>query len=91
MTLLSKDEIAAGLPGDWRHEADALVLDRELADFDAAMAFANGVADVAREADHHPDILIHGYRKVRLTVSTHSEGGVTARDLALAGAVDGLG
>lgn len=90
MTLLSREEIAAGLPGEWRHEGDALVLDRTLADFDAAMAYAGRVADSAREADHHPDILIHGYNRVRLTVSTHSEGGITARDLALARAVDGL-
>mgnify|MGYP000925941078 CR=1 FL=1 len=45
MTLLSREEIAAGLPGHWGHEGDALVLDRTLADFDAAMAFAVAVAD----------------------------------------------
>ncbi len=91
MTLLSREEIAAGLPADWRHEGDALVLDRTLADFDAAMAFAVAVADIARQADHHPDILVHRYNRVRLTVSTHSEGGITERDLALARAVDALG
>jgi len=91
MTLLSREEIAAGLPGAWRHEGDQLVLDRTLSDFDAAMAFADAVAGVAREADHNPDILVHGYNNVRLTVSTHAEGGITERDLALARSVESLG
>ena len=45
---------------------------------------------VAEAADHHPDILVHGWNKVRLTLSTHSEGGVTAADLALAEQLDAL-
>lgn len=90
MTLLTDEEIAAGLPGAWRHEGGALVLDRRLEDFEAAMAFANAVAALAQEADHHPDILVHGWNNVRLTASTHSEGGITGRDLALAAAVKGL-
>ena len=55
------------------------------------MAFVNRVADVAQEADHHPDILIHGWNKVRLTLSTHPEGGLTDKDHALARAIDELG
>jgi len=90
MTLLTDEEITAGLPGDWRHAGDALVLDRTLDDFEAAMAFANAVAAAAQAADHHPDLLIHGWNRVRLTVSTHSEGGITAKDLALAAAVEAL-
>jgi len=90
MTLLTDEEIAAGLPGDWRHKDGALVLDRTLDDFAAAMAFANAVAAAAQAADHHPDLLIHGWNRVRLTVSTHSEGGITAKDLELAATVDAL-
>jgi 4a-hydroxytetrahydrobiopterin dehydratase len=41
-------------------------------------------------SNHHPDILIHGWNKVRLTLSTHSESGVTAADLALAQRIDTL-
>jgi 4a-hydroxytetrahydrobiopterin dehydratase len=52
------------------------------------MAFVNHVAEVAEEADHHPDILVHGWNKVRLTLSTHSEGGLTDADHALAARID---
>ncbi len=62
--------------------------DLQVADFAAAMAFANRVAEAAEAADHHPDILVHGWNKVRLTLSTHSEGGITAADLALAETID---
>jgi len=62
-----------------------------LKDFAAAMAFVNQVAEMAEGANHHPDILIHGWNKVRLTLSTHSEGKVTQADHDLAAGIDGLG
>ena len=74
----------------WTQEDNALVRDFELKDFAGAMAFANDVARLAEEANHHPDILVHGYNKVRLTLSTHSEGGVTEKDHALAERIDSL-
>ena len=74
----------------WTQDGDALVRDFELRDFAGAMAFVNEVAGLAEEADHHPDILIHGWNKVRLTLSTHSEGGVTDKDHALAERIDRL-
>jgi 4a-hydroxytetrahydrobiopterin dehydratase len=55
------------------------------------MSFANRVAEVAEELDHHPDILVHGWNRVRLSVTTHSEGGLTAGDFELARRVDALG
>ncbi len=91
MPLLSDDEISVGLEdGDWRREGDAIVRDLRFADFAAAIAFVERVAEVAEDANHHPDILVHGWNKVRLTLSTHSEGGVTAADLALAERLDTL-
>jgi 4a-hydroxytetrahydrobiopterin dehydratase len=75
---------------EWRPEGDAIVRDLEFDDFAAAMAFVNRVADAAEAADHHPDILVHGWNKVRLTLSTHSEGGVTDADHELARVIDGL-
>jgi 4a-hydroxytetrahydrobiopterin dehydratase len=62
----------------------------ELADFAAAIAFVNRVAEVAEAANHHPDIELHGWNKVRLRLSTHSEGGVTAADLDMARRIDAL-
>ncbi len=82
------DERLAG--GDWRREDDAIVRDVQLDGFKAAMALANRVAGAADEADHHPDILIHDYKHVRLTLSTHSAGGITDNDFALAETIDGL-
>jgi 4a-hydroxytetrahydrobiopterin dehydratase len=91
MALLSYAEIDERLAGsEWRREGDTIVRDIETGGFKAAMALANGVADAANEANHHPDILIHGYKHVRLTLSTHSEGGISEHDIALAQTIDAL-
>lgn len=58
-------------------------------DFKEAMAFVNEVAHVAETRNHHPDILIQ-YNRVKLTLSTHDEGGVTEKDLAMARECDAL-
>jgi 4a-hydroxytetrahydrobiopterin dehydratase len=76
--------------GDWTHEDDALVRDYDFKDFTTAMWFVNRVAELAEERNHHPDILVHGWNKVRLTLSTHTAGGVTEADHALAAAIDDL-
>lgn len=90
-TRLSDQEVDERLAGaDWRREQGSIVLDVECGGFRAAMALANAVAEAADAVNHHPDILVHGYRHVRLTLSTHSVGGITDSDLALAGTIDGL-
>jgi len=92
MALLSDEQVATGLEGgEWRREGAAIVREWRFADFAAAIAFVERVAEVAEAANHHPDILVHGWNKVRLTLSTHSEGGITAADLALARRLDGVG
>jgi 4a-hydroxytetrahydrobiopterin dehydratase len=91
MPLLSDEQVTAGLEGgDWRREGDAIVREWRFADFAGAIAFVERVAEVAEAAHHHPDILVHGWNKVRLTLSTHSEGGITAADFALAERIDAL-
>jgi 4a-hydroxytetrahydrobiopterin dehydratase len=75
---------------DWQMQDDALVRNYDFPDFKAAMWFANRVADLAEERNHHPDILVHGWNKVRLTLSTHDAGGLTEADHALAAAIDDL-
>jgi len=74
----------------WREENESLIRDYEFKDFAAAMAFVNQVADAAEEANHHPDILVHGWNKVRLTLTTHSEGKLTDNDHAMAGRIDAI-
>jgi 4a-hydroxytetrahydrobiopterin dehydratase len=91
MARLSDGEIEQRLAGgDWRREGDTIVRDIELGGFTAAMELANQVADAANEANHHPDILVHDYKHVRLTLSTHSAGGITENDFALAATIDEL-
>jgi len=76
------------MTGVWSQRPDALERDFEFDDFAGALAFVNRVAAIAEEDNHHPDILVHGWNKVRLTLSTHSEGGLTDADHALARRID---
>jgi 4a-hydroxytetrahydrobiopterin dehydratase len=78
-------------PSDqWRQEGESLVRDLEFDDFRAAMAFVNSVAEAAEEANHHPDIAVHDWNQVRLAFTTHSEGGLTDADRAMAERIDAL-
>ena len=92
MALLGEEDLNAALTErpDWSHDGDAITREFELPDFAAAIALINEVAAAAEEADHHPDIDLHGWNKVRFTLSTHSEGGLTSNDFALAGTIDAL-
>ena len=84
------DERLAALGGGWRQEGQSIVRDLECADFAAAIALVDRIAQAAEAADHHPDILIHGYKRLRITLSTHAAGGITERDFALATTIQEL-
>ena len=71
----------------WKREGDAIAKTFKLPSFREAVAFVGRVAQVADAADHHPDILIR-YRRVTLTYSTHSEGGLTQKDFDGAAAAE---
>jgi 4a-hydroxytetrahydrobiopterin dehydratase len=89
--VLPADEVRARIAGgEWRLEREAIERDLRFDDFASAMAFVTRVADAAERANHHPDILVHGWNRVRLTLSTHSAGGVTEADLAMAVSFDAL-
>ena len=91
MARLDDSEVDERLASmQWRRDGDTIVRDVECKGFHSAMALANAVADAANEANHHPDIYIHDYKHVRLTLSTHSAGGVTENDFGLAATIDGL-
>src|SRR5688572_2627367 len=75
---------------EWRVKGKRLVREGPLADFDAAMAFLAHVAELASRADHHPDVHLTDYRKVRIELWSHDAGGLTVRDLSLAEEIDGL-
>jgi 4a-hydroxytetrahydrobiopterin dehydratase len=91
VTLLTDAEIDTRLATvEWRREGAAIAREWKLDDFAAAIAFVNRVADAAQDANHHPDILLHGWNKVRLELSTHSEGGLTQADFDMAARIDAL-
>jgi 4a-hydroxytetrahydrobiopterin dehydratase len=84
------DEHLASVEGWRRGDGSEIEREREFPDFAAAIEFIDRVAELAEAANHHPDILLHGWNKVRLTLSTHSQGGLTEADFALARQLDGL-
>jgi 4a-hydroxytetrahydrobiopterin dehydratase len=89
--LLNDDQIGERLAGsDWKRDGETIVRDWKFKDFKEAMAFVNRVADAAEEANHHPDILVHGWNKVRLVLTNHSAGGLTEPDFEMAERFDRL-
>jgi 4a-hydroxytetrahydrobiopterin dehydratase len=90
--VLTQDDVDGELAQQslhWTREGDVLVTTVTLHDFAAALAFVNAVGAAAEAANHHPDIDIR-WNKVRLALTTHSSGGITLLDLALARVVDRL-
>ena len=91
MATMSDTEVKAALadlPG-WELVGADIVKEYKFADFVAAIAFVNELAERAEAANHHPDIDIR-WNKVRLALSTHSEGGLTRNDFALAAEIESL-
>lgn len=86
MSLLSKDAIEHLLKDvkNWIYSNYQLEKVFSFKDFIDASSFVTSVGLEAEKMDHHPDILIHSWNKVKITVSTHSEGGVTEKDFQLA-------
>lgn len=76
------------LPG-WASSGKAIAKEFRFRNFDVTMAFVNAVADIARQANHHPDLEV-GYDRVRVAYTTHSVGGLTERDFASATQVEQL-
>jgi 4a-hydroxytetrahydrobiopterin dehydratase len=89
MPKLSQAEISERMKSlkGWTLEGDAIKKQFTFKDFMDAIAFLNRLAPEAEKADHHPDILIN-YKRVTLTYSTHSEGGLTEKDFAGATTAD---
>ena len=91
MARLDENEIEgrlAELPG-WAHAGGAITRDFACGDFAGSVDFVNRIAPVAEEVNHHPDVAI-SWSTVTLTISTHSEGGLTDADFELARRIDGL-
>jgi len=91
MGLLTEDEITAALAKarGWERAGNEITRTVKLGDFKDAMLYVGAVAHLAQTANHHPDIAI-SWNKVTLTLSTHSAGGLTEADFALATAISAL-
>ena len=91
MSKLLQTEVGQRLKSlsGWTLDGDAIKKQYTFGGFPEAMAFVNRLAPEAEAADHHPDILI-SYKRVTLTYSTHSEGGLTAKDFDGAAMADRL-
>lgn len=85
-------EAALGSLSGWRYDAaaDAITREFKFKDFSEAFGFMTRVALLAQAADHHPE-WSNVYNKVTITLSTHAAGGLTEKDVKLAGEIDGLG
>jgi 4a-hydroxytetrahydrobiopterin dehydratase len=91
MAPLSDSEIEARLaehPG-WSREGQAIVKSFKRGDFMGSVHFVNALAKPAEEMNHHPDLAI-SWDEVTISLSTHSEGGITAADFELAAKIDAL-
>ena len=86
----ARDGLAATLPG-WRvlEGRDAIARDFKFKDFSAAWGFMARVALLAERHDHHPE-WSNAYNRVSITLTTHDARGLSARDIALAQAVDAV-
>lgn len=90
LTEAERDALLAELPG-WALRPDGLAIERsfEFADFNAAFGFMTRVALYADKADHHPE-WFNVYNRVRITLTTHDAGGLSARDAAMARWIEGV-
>jgi 4a-hydroxytetrahydrobiopterin dehydratase len=88
LTASDVDQKMKSLNG-WTRDGDAIRKQYTFAGFPEAVSFVDRLAPEAEKADHHPDILIN-YKRVTLTYSTHSEGGLTPKDFAGAATADRL-
>jgi 4a-hydroxytetrahydrobiopterin dehydratase len=91
MARLSDEEIEQRLSDldGWERAGDAIERTFELDDFKGSVGFVNALTPAAEEMNHHPDLAI-SWNKVTVTITSHSEGGLTANDFELAGRIASL-
>ena len=94
MPKLPENEIMAALMGfeEWKYdtERDMLVMECEFENFLKAIEFINRVAKIAESLNHHPDITVHGWNKVRIATMSHDLNAITERDVALVNEIQKL-
>ena len=91
MARLSEEQIdeELGKVDGWRRDGDEIVKEFDRGDFAGSVDFVNAIAPRAEDMNHHPDIGI-SWKDVTVTITTHSEGGLTANDFELARRIDAV-
>jgi 4a-hydroxytetrahydrobiopterin dehydratase len=91
MAKLSDEEITENLAelDGWTREGEAIAKSYDRGDFTGSVKFVESIVEPAEGMNHHPDLSI-SWNEVKVAISTHSEGGLTANDFALARAIDDL-
>ena len=89
LLTLAEIKVASKRVPEWEVVKKSIERTFEFDDFTQAIDFVNAVAEIAEEDDHHPDIDVR-WNKVKLSLSTHSEGGLTELDFDLAEKIDTL-
>ncbi len=91
MKVMAQEEVRSRLAAldGWALTSQGIQKRYELTDFRSVMNLVNRVADLAEEANHHPDIMIN-YDKVTFTLTTHDAGGITEKDFALASRIEAI-
>jgi 4a-hydroxytetrahydrobiopterin dehydratase len=82
-------ELVSGLDG-WTSDGVRLEKTFVRKGWKSAIAFVNAIAEAATAADHHPDIHVEGYKRVRVVLTTHISKGISRSDIALAKTIDRL-
>jgi 4a-hydroxytetrahydrobiopterin dehydratase len=91
-TKLSQQKIAQGLAklNGWKRSRNALTKEFTLGSFTGAAKFITKIAPIANRMDHHPDLQLYRYKRVKIKLTTHDAGGITRKDFDLAAKIDAL-
>jgi 4a-hydroxytetrahydrobiopterin dehydratase len=91
-TKLSQQKIAQGLAklNGWKRDRNTLTKVFTLGSFTGAVRFVAKIAPIANRMDHHPDLQLYRYKRVKIMLTTHDAGGITQKDFDLAAKIDTL-
>lgn len=92
MSLLSKSEVDSNLINlsGWEFDNNTISKEYVLKDFNEVLYFVNKISRSAETMNHHPDIFMHSWNKLKISISTHDEGGITNKDFKLANKIEEL-
>lgn len=92
MSLLSEKEIESNLSSltDWEYINKSITKEFVLNDFNEVLYFVNKIGRSAEAINHHPDLFMHSWNKLKITISTHDKGGITEKDFELANKIEEL-